>query len=46
MVVTERELPVYDFEEFSPLLHKNDDKTYVINFWATWCPLHKRTALF
>lgn len=37
MVVTERELPVYDFEEFSPLLHKNDDKTYVINFWATWC---------
>lgn len=29
--------PVYDFEEFEPLLHKDDGKTYIINFWATWC---------
>lgn len=29
--------PVYDFKRFEPLLHKNDGKTYVINFWATWC---------
>ncbi|MEZ4811763.1 MAG: TlpA family protein disulfide reductase [Allomuricauda sp.] len=29
--------PVYDFESFEPLLHKTDGKTYVINFWATWC---------
>lgn len=29
--------PVYSFEDFEPLLHQNDDKTYVVNFWATWC---------
>lgn len=30
-------VPVYDFDSFEPLLYKNDDKTYVVNFWATWC---------
>jgi len=29
--------PVYDYEGLKPLLYKNDGKTYVINFWATWC---------
>ncbi len=29
--------PIYDFEGLEPLLNKKDDKTYVINFWATWC---------
>ncbi|WP_036383110.1 TlpA disulfide reductase family protein [Muricauda sp. MAR_2010_75] len=29
--------PIYDFEGLEPLLHKEDDKTYVVNFWATWC---------
>lgn len=29
--------PIYDFEGFEPLLYKEDDKTYIINFWATWC---------
>ncbi|UII80518.1 TlpA disulfide reductase family protein [Flagellimonas sp. CMM7] len=29
--------PVYDFESFEPLLYMEDDKTYVVNFWATWC---------
>lgn len=29
--------PVYDFAGLEPLLHKDDGKTYVINFWATWC---------
>jgi thiol-disulfide isomerase/thioredoxin len=28
---------VYNFEQFEPLLHQINDKTYVINFWATWC---------
>ncbi len=32
-----KEIEVYDFSEFEPLLHTEDDKTYVINFWATWC---------
>ncbi len=35
---TERlSLEIYDFKGFEPFLHKEDDKTYVINFWATWC---------
>jgi len=25
------------FDEFEPLLHQNNDTTYIINFWATWC---------
>ena len=25
------------FEEFEPLLHKENDTIYVVNFWATWC---------
>ena len=31
------DLQVYDFDGLEPLLNKNDDKTYVVNFWATWC---------
>jgi thiol-disulfide isomerase/thioredoxin len=27
----------YNYNELEPLLSKNDGKTYVINFWATWC---------
>ena len=27
----------YTYNELKPLLEKNDGKTYVINFWATWC---------
>ena len=29
--------PVYDFDGLEPLLNKDDNKTYIINFWATWC---------
>lgn len=29
--------PVYDFPGLEPLLYKDDGKTYVVNFWATWC---------
>ncbi len=32
-----QEFKTYNFEEFKPLLNKQDDKVYVINFWATWC---------
>ncbi len=31
------ELMVVDYDGLEPILNKNDDKTYVINFWATWC---------
>ncbi len=27
----------YKYNELKPLLEKKDDKTYIINFWATWC---------
>jgi thiol-disulfide isomerase/thioredoxin len=27
----------YSYNELKPLLEKKDGKTYVINFWATWC---------
>ena len=30
-------LEVYDFDGLEPLLSTTDDKTYVVNFWATWC---------
>ena len=29
--------PVLDFETFEPMLHQEDGKTHIINFWATWC---------
>jgi thiol-disulfide isomerase/thioredoxin len=31
------QLEIYDFAGFETLLNKNDNKVYVINFWATWC---------
>jgi len=27
----------FDFKSIEPYLKKNNDTTYVINFWATWC---------
>lgn len=30
-------LEVYDFKGLEPLLNQKGDKTYVVNFWATWC---------
>lgn len=30
-------IPVYDFSAFEPLINKDDGKTYIVNFWATWC---------
>lgn len=27
----------YNYKELKPLLHEKNDKTYVVNFWATWC---------
>lgn len=33
----QRPIPVYDFDGFAPFLDQQNDTTYVINFWATWC---------
>ena len=30
-------IPVLDYNQLKPLLHLDNDTTYVINFWATWC---------
>ncbi len=30
-------VPTYNFEEFEKQLPKEENKTYVVNFWATWC---------
>ena len=27
----------YSYKELKPMLERQDGKTYVINFWATWC---------
>ena len=35
--VEKNEIATYNYESLKPLLEKNDDKTYVVNFWATWC---------
>jgi thiol-disulfide isomerase/thioredoxin len=31
------DIPTLNYEELKPWLNKKDDKTYVVNFWATWC---------
>ena len=32
------QLEVYtNFDEMEKYLHLEDDKTYIVNFWATWC---------
>ena len=37
-VTTSTVIPIYNhFEELDPLLHIDNDTTYVVNFWATWC---------
>jgi thiol-disulfide isomerase/thioredoxin len=30
-------IPVYSYKELKPLLSLDNDTTYVVNFWATWC---------
>ena len=27
----------YSFDEFEEILSRDNDTTYVVNFWATWC---------
>ena len=32
-----QQIPVLDYKGLEPYLHKQNDTTYVVNFWATWC---------
>jgi thiol-disulfide isomerase/thioredoxin len=34
---TNSSIPITNFDGVRPLLNQNNDTTYVINFWATWC---------
>jgi len=34
---TRAKIPSLDFSELNKYLTKNNDTTYVVNFWATWC---------
>ena len=31
------EIEIYNYSQLEPLLNAEDDKIYVVNFWATWC---------
>jgi len=33
----DQKVPVISFTEFESLIKKEDNKLYVVNFWATWC---------
>lgn len=30
-------IKVLSFDEFEPMLYRETDSVYVVNFWATWC---------
>ncbi len=36
-IVSKSSIETYDFAGFEKFLNFKDEKTYVINFWATWC---------
>jgi len=31
------DIPTLDYKQLKPWLNKQNNKTYVVNFWATWC---------
>ncbi len=36
-ISSESSIPIYDYSRLEPILNKNNDTIYVVNFWATWC---------
>ncbi len=30
-------IEIVDFDQLEPRLHHENDTTYIVNFWATWC---------
>lgn len=37
MALSAQDIRVVDYQQLKPYLEKNNDTTYVVNFWATWC---------
>lgn len=35
--MAEIDIPSLNYKQLKPWLNKEDNKTYVVNFWATWC---------
>ncbi|WP_321317066.1 TlpA disulfide reductase family protein [Labilibaculum sp.] len=35
--VSAQEIKSHNFKDLEPILHHQNDTTYVINFWAMWC---------
>ena len=35
--VTMEDIPVYNYDQLEPILNQQNDTTYIVNFWATWC---------
>ena len=35
--ITKAIVKVLNYEELKSIINKNDNKLYVVNFWATWC---------
>lgn len=38
LVVSGQKVEYYKIPELEKLLNNHDNKLYVVNFWATWCP--------
>lgn len=36
-IVSKSKIEIIDYNALEAILNKNDDKTYIVNFWATWC---------
>jgi len=36
-ITQKTEIPTLSYSELKPFLYKEGNKTYVVNFWATWC---------
>lgn len=35
--IEKSKVQVVNFDQLEPMLHKSNDTTYLVNFWATWC---------